>query len=343
MIQVSKKTLQRKPADPTSTSGFAVGIDIGGTNAKFGLVDPNGEIIARREVKTASLQDPTSACHRFREFADEQISQLRITKSEEVSIGVAVPGVLHMSTGLLEYVANLPDWCNFPLRDTLEKLFDGPVSVCNDANAAAYAEYSRRELTTESLALLTLGTGIGCGVVIADEPYGGDHGCGFEVGHAPIVFDDNARMCGCGKPGHLEAYVGVQAVLATAAEQFQLFGGPSTTLKSIQGSKELSPRHIAAAAEAGDEACWRTINITGRYVGLAVCQLCQTLDPAYILIGGAMTFGGNETRVGQLFLEQVIETAARYSLDQVSSRVVIEFASLGNDAGMCGIAELSRA
>ena len=258
-------------------------------------------------------------------------------------LALPFPVSLQMQTGFLEYVANLPQWCKFPLLETLDELFDGPVSICNDANAAAYAEFSRRELNDESLALLTLGTGIGCGVVIGGSPYGGDHGCGFEVGHAPIVFDDDARLCGCGKPGHLEAYVGANAVLKTAAEQFLRFGGPSSTLKSIQGDKELSPRHIAAAAEAGDEACWRTVDITGRYVGLAVCQLCQTLDPSYILIGGAMTFGGSETAIGRHFLDQVIETSARYALDQVSSRVIIEFASLGNDAGVCGIAELSRA
>ena len=343
MIQPAAPPATDSTGDPTATSGFAVGIDIGGTNTKFGFVDPNGEILARREVETRSLRDPASACRTFREFAADQIRSLDLSRNEEISIGVAVPGVLQMKTGFLEYVANLPEWCEFPLLKALEDLFTGPVAICNDANAAAFAEFSRRELNDESLALLTLGTGIGCGVVIGGNPYGGDHGCGFEVGHAPIAFDDSARICGCGKPGHLEAYVGANAVLVTAREQFALFGGPSPTLMSIQGDKDLSPRHIAAAAEAGDEACWRTVNITGRYVGLAVCQLCQTLDPSYILIGGAMTFGGNETSVGRQFLQQVIETSTRYSLDQVASRVVIEFASLGNDAGICGIAELSRA
>ena len=237
MIQAAITQNRTTPDNPTDTSGFAVGIDIGGTNTKFGFVDPNGEIVARNEVKTSSLEDPRSACNRFREFANEQVRLLGLHGGHEISIGVAVPGVLQMRTGFLEYVANLPQWCEFPLRETLDELFEGPVSICNDANAAAFAEFSRRELNSESLALLTLGTGIGCGVVIAGDPYGGDHGCGFEVGHAPVAFDDHARECGCGKPGHLEAYVGASAVLRTAEEQFRLFGGPSQTVKSIQGAE----------------------------------------------------------------------------------------------------------
>ena len=345
------RTTRIDPASPHAASqdeiavaaGYAVGIDIGGTNTKLGLVDPNGQIVVREKVKTASLEQPRNACESFRAFAAAALAEASVEPQEPIAVGVAVPGILDARTGLLEYVANLPEWREFPLRQTLQSIFEGPVAVANDANAAAFAEYARRQLTDESLALLTLGTGIGCGVVVNGHPYHGDHGCGFEVGHVPVAFGPDARMCGCDKPGHVEAYVGRSGVLRTAGELIETQGLTERLAELTDGGrKRLSPRHLAQAAESGDAIAGETIDRTADWVGVAAAILCQTLDPSYILIGGAMTFGGRGSDVGRRFLDRVIESNARVSLDSVAKRVVIDFASLGNDAGICGICELAR-
>ena len=333
-------------ASPAATdvdrpSGFAVGVDVGGTNTKLGFVDPFGVVLAREEVPTKSLKDPQEACRFFKAFADEQFAKAG-GGDGALSAGVAVPGVLDSNTGRLVYVANLPAWCDFPLLDELDRLFAGPVAVCNDANAAAVAEHSRMNLTDESLALITLGTGIGCGVVLRGEPFGGDHGCGFEIGHTPVDFSPEARVCGCGKPGHLEAYVSVRGVLKSVLQEIDLDGGESPTLKAARSGEPLAPRHVYEAAAEGDDACRRAIARVARRVGQAAALICQTLDPHAVLIGGAMTFGGNESPVGRQFLRDVQKVVRRYALDQVADEVFVGFAELGNDAGICGAAELAR-
>ena len=329
---------------PTSgeTAGYSVGIDVGGTNTKLGLVDPDGRVVIRREVPTDSLANPLAACREFRRFAVESVTEASGGSVRNVAVGVAVPGILNARTGELEYVANLPDWRRFPLRDALQAEFDGPVAVANDANAAAFAEHSVRGLSHESLALLTLGTGIGCGVVAGGRPFGGDHGCGYEIGHVAVDFQTSARRCGCDKPGHLEAYVGAAGVVLTAREQLAAGRKLSPGLDRLDRDDNLTPERIAAEAEAGDPGSIRTVELTARWVGIAASIISSTLDPAIILLGGAMTFGGADSPVGRQFLADVIETSRRHSLDHVADRVQIGFATLGNDAGICGISELAR-
>ena len=323
-------------------AGYAVGIDVGGTNTKLGLVDPNGQIVFRETVATEELSDPNAACERFAMFAADAIAACDPDAAAAVAVGVAVPGILNGPTGELDYVANLPAWRRFPLKDALEQTFNGPVAVANDANAAAFAEHSVRNLQNESLALLTLGTGIGCGVVLDGQPFSGDHGCGFEVGHVPVDFAPTARRCGCDKPGHLEAYVGAAGVILTAREQLAASPHQSPGLHRLDADNLLTPEKIASEAEAGDIGSQRTVDLTARWVGIAASLIGQTLDPAYILLGGAMTFGGASSATGRRFLAEVIASSRTYSLDHVADRVEIAFATLGNDAGICGISELAR-
>ena len=327
------------PPSPDGPPGVALGVDVGGTNTKLALLDPSGRIAAFEAVSTDSLGEPPEAVAAFRAFADRALAASGL--EGPVSAGVAVPGVLNTLTGHLVYVANLPSWCDFPLRKALRAAFEGPVAVVNDANAAAVAEHSRRNLGRRSLALLTLGTGIGCGVVLRGRPYGGDHGCGFEVGHTPVDFTDEARTCGCGRPGHLEAYAGAAGVVRTARGLIDGRGEPPA-LAVARGGEPLSPEHVFAAAERGEPLCLEVVAETARRVGLAAATLIQTLDPTVILLGGAMTFGGADSPVGRGFLRSVRQTAARYSLEVVAEQVEIDFAELGNDAGVCGAAELSR-
>ena len=313
-----------------------LGVDVGGTNTKLAVVGDCGSVFARDLISTALICDPRNACRRILEFAEEYSVQYRFE-----GIGVAAPGILDSRQGILREVVNLPKWTDFPLRDELAGLFDLPVVVANDANAAAFAEHAHRGLETDkSLALVTLGTGIGCGIVIGGQPLNGNHGCGGELGHAIVDISPDARLCGCGKSGHLEAYAGAAAVVHRAKQK--LLHGEKSSLAQRLPLEELSPHVIAEEAERRDALCQSVVEETATYVGLGISLLCQILDPSVVLLGGAMTFGGMETETGRGFLNRVRQTVRRNTLEQVGGNVVIEFASLGNDAGMLGAAMLAR-
>jgi glucokinase len=311
-----------------------LGVDVGGTNTKFAVVGDCGSVFARELIPTRLIGNPQDACRRILEFAEEYSVQYRFE-----GVGVAVPGILDSRQGVLREVANLPNWTEFRLRDELVARSGLPVVVVNDANAAAHAEHAFRELDTgTSLALVTLGTGVGCGVAIGDKTLAGDHGCGGELGHAMIDVSSDARMCGCGKPGHLEAYAGAAAVAQRAKDKL-LSGAKSSVAKRLH-LEGLNPQVIAEEAERGDALCRSVVQETATYVGLGVSLLCQIIDPSVVLLGGAMTFGGTKTETGRGFLSCVRQTVCRSTLEEVGGNVVIEFASLGNDAGALGAAIL---
>ena len=318
---------------------LAVGVDIGGTNTKLAVVDAQGGIVLRDVVPTAALSHPQEACQRIASFVEDSADRLGLSSHCIQNVGVAVPGILEPKQGVLREVANLPYWTGFPLQAELRQLFGSQVAICNDANAAAFAEFSNRNLHEESLALVTLGTGTGCGVVLNGRPFSGDGGCGGEIGHAVINCGPVARKCGCGKWGHLEAYTGAAGVLETM--RYKLDNDPDNQfLRQLQG-RPLTPELIAQEAENGHPLCLSAVDDTARFLGVGISILCQTLDPSMVLLGGAMTFGGRGTSTGRRFLDGVIESVHQNSLKQVAANVVIDFAVLGGDAGMLGAAELA--
>jgi len=318
---------------------FVVGVDIGGTNMKLAVVDSRRNIVRREVVATKDLREPQDACRRIVEFVDEFVGSGSVSRDQIRNVGVAVPGVLEPASGTLREVANLPRWTGFPIRAALQELFGEHVAVSNDANAAAFAEYSDRHLTDESLALITLGTGTGCGVVLNGQPFSGDGGCGGEIGHAVINCGPVARKCGCGQFGHLEAYTGAAGVVETM--RYKLDSSPGNQLLKQLAGQPLTPEVIAAEAERGNPLCLAAIDDTARFLGVGISILCQILNPSVVLLGGAMTFGGSQSVTGRRFLQRTTDAVRKNSLQQVAANVVLDFASLGSDAGMLGAAELA--
>ncbi|TWT79098.1 Glucokinase [Planctomycetes bacterium CA13] len=322
------------------TSSIHLGIDVGGTDVKLGLVDGNGAILAEDRTPTSGLGNPTAVFEFAHQFADQQMRAKNLAGVRLCGVGLAVPGVLDTQVSVIREVVNLQGWLGVPLKEELERVFELPSVVINDANSAAYAEHSLRGLGNHSLALVTLGTGVGCGMVIAGDPFGGDHGCAGELGHITIDFSDEALPCTCGSRGHLETYAGSGGVMNRMKSALK--DGADSSGGSISVTEITSPREIAAGAEAGDAICKRVIADTASYVGRAIGLIGQTVDPAVVLLGGAMTFGGNERRVGREFLETVRQTVQQTTLVQVGENIKIEFATLGNQAGMIGAAMVAR-
>ena len=332
-IELSLSTL-RKPATRAFMSksdslpnALYLGIDVGGTEVKLGIIDSEGEVVDLDQAATSDLVSPEKVLGFAIDFA-------KTYKESILAVGLAVPGVLDTRVSIIREVVNLDGWLGVPLLDQLSRRVSWPATVVNDANAAAYAEHSIRKLDDRSLAMLTLGTGVGCGLVVSGEPYGGDFGCAGELGHIVIDFSDDAIPCTCGSHGHLESYTGARGVVARmqaacrAADQ--------------QVDSGLTPLRIAELADAGDKIAREIIAETGVYVGRAIGMVGQVINPAVVLLGGAMTFGGDSSEVGQLFLKAVCESVQQTTLTQVSGNMQIEFARLGNRAGVIGAAMVAR-
>jgi glucokinase len=321
---------------------FFVGVDVGGTNIKIGLVDDLGRTLVYRRIPTQAGDGPEVATKRMGQSVREMVSEAGLTLPYVARVGLGTPGTMNVASGLLIHPHNLPGWHDFPIRDRLSHHAGLRVTYANDANAAAYGEYwvgSGREF--HSLVLLTLGTGIGGGIIIGDLVVAGEHYHGAECGHMIIDFNDDARQCGCGQSGHLEAYASATAVVKRIEEGLAA-GRKSSIAGQIQKGIPLTPVLLADEAAAGDSFALEIVMDTARYVGVGIVSLMHTIDPSGALLGGAMTFGGHATDLGRRFLARVREEVRRRALPVPAEETVIDFASLGADAGYIGAAGMAR-
>ena len=321
---------------------FFVGVDLGGTNVKAGVVDDLGRAMSWLTLPTNSSTGPEDAVRRMGLAVKQATAEAGLTANDIARVGLGSPGTMDIPTGMLLEPPNLPGWENFPLRGRLEHHCGYEVTFANDANAAAYGEFwvgSGRELT--SMVLFTLGTGVGGGIVIGDVVVEGHHSTGAECGHIIIDFSPQARLCPCGQPGHLEAYCSAIAVLKRTEEALAE-GRPTSLRKRISDGSALTTVLLADEAAAGDLLAEAIIVETARYFCIGVTSLMHVIDPQGVVIGGAMTFGGNETAVGRKFLAEVRAEVGRRAFPVLAASTSIEYARLGGDAGFIGAAGLAR-
>ena len=311
-------------------------IDLGGTSIKLGLFRGR-ELVERDQISTDDFASPTQAFLSAKSFVSRSLASASRTLDDLHAIGLAMAGVLDQDAALLQETANLRRWHGVDFRRELSSVFAKPVAVLNDANAAALAESVFGEHPSDSLALLTLGTGVGGGIIVDGRPLFGKHHCGGEIGHVAIEFGNDARDCGCGQPGHLEAYAGAAGVVRTARELLSRSGRPSL----LEDHESLTPRDITVAAGQDDAIALEVIDRTAVSLGRAVAMLAQIADPSVVLLGGAMTFGGRDTVTGNRFLESIRNEVSRLTLVQIAKQLHVNFATLENDAGVFGAAHFA--
>jgi glucokinase len=317
---------------------FFAGIDLGGTNIKVGVVDNRGRPMSWLSIPTEVEKGPEDAARRMGEAVRAAVREAGLDLSAVARVGLGSPGGMDIPKGTLTTVINLTGWDTFPIRDRVSHHCGLPVTFENDANAAAYGEYwvgSGRDFP--SMVLLTLGTGIGCGIIIGDLVVQGAHSHGGEAGHVIVDPRDDARMCGCGWRGHLEAYASATAVIKRTREALDA-GRSSSISKQLAAGAELTPKLVAEEAAAGDELSLEIILETARWLGIGVVDVMHVVDPAVVLFGGAMTFGGRPSDLGRRFLAQVDEVVRRLARPVLAKETVIDFATLGGDAGFIGAA-----
>ncbi len=335
-MPATRQLITRQTAQPP----FFVGVDLGGTNIKVGLVDDRGQSLAYLSVPTQVEEGPEAGTKRMGHTVLEVIKQAGLAPSDIVRVGLGSPGTMDVPAGMLLELVNLRGWVNFPIRDRLTHHCGLPVTLANDASAAAYGEFwigSGSQF--KSMVMFTLGTGIGCGIIVNGVSIDGQHSHGAECGHIPIDFHDNARLCGCGQPGHLEAYASATAVVKRTIDALE--AGMKTSLNAhMERGAQLTPQLIGEEAEGDDPLALEIVMDTARYLAVGIVTLMHTIDPDGVLLGGAMTFGGNKSTLGRRFLERIREEVRRRAFPIPAAQTTIDYATLGGDAGYIGAAGL---
>lgn len=318
------------------------GVDLGGTNIKAGLVDDRGRTVAFHTESTHAARGPEDTAARMGRSVHTLCDLAGIGIDDVARVGLGTPGPQDIPTGVIIRAGNLPGWDGFPVRDRVALHSGREVTFANDANAAAYGEFwvgSARDFS--SLVLLTLGTGVGGGIIIGDLSVDGAHSHGSECGHIIVDSSETARMCPCGQPGHLEAYASATALKARAQESLRA-DGTSGLARAVAAGEELTPILIAREAGAGDRVAMELVMDAARWLGIGIVTLMHTIDPEAVVIGGAMTFGGEEAAVGKAFIDRVRQEVRSRTFPTLAEKTPIRYASLGGDAGYIGAAGLAR-
>lgn len=319
-----------------------IGIDIGGSSIKVGVVSGEGHIVAKQASPAYIDAGREAGLEILFDTVERAVDESGLGWEQIAAIGVAAPGTMDIPAGIVFHPFNLPGWENLPIRDIVAERVGRPAILQNDANAAAYGEYwvgTARE--AGSLMFWTLGTGIGGGIVIDGRILEGAHSHGGECGHIIIQMDGGVPS-EHGIHGSLELYAGAKALLrrcdAALAE-----GKQSLIRGRLAEGEELSPMLIADCAEQGDELAESLVMETARYMAIGTVNIMHTLNPEMVLFGGAMTFGQHETALGRKFLAKVREEVSCRTFPILRERTRIDYASLGNDAGIIGAAGCAMA
>lgn len=333
----------KQPIIPLSQAHHPLylGIDVGGTGIKIGLVDDHGDTLAYTSIDTLEPRGPADAMQRVVEATNTMLAEVDVKLSDLVRVGLGTPGSQDIPKGMLIAPPNHPHWHNFPIVKCLEDLIGLPVSFANDANAAAWGEFwvgtGERH---SSMILLTLGTGVGGGIIIDNQLVVGANSFGGECGHLIIDPSPDARLCvwGGGR-GHLEAYASASAVASIAKEKL-LMGAVSLLGGDIPS---VTSKRIFEAASSGDAFAKSIIESTAEYLAIGIATMVHMVDPGLVVLGGAMNFGGDASPVGRHFLDTVRKLFRERSFEYVANGTEIDFATLGGDAGYLGAAGIARA
>lgn len=310
---------------------YTVGVDVGGTKISAGLVAEGGHLVARDRTESPAKDPAAIVC------TIGSLVRSIVGTHEVEAVGVCAAGFVDKQRAIVVFAPNLA-WRDEPLKEHLQQELDLPVVVENDANAAAWGEFTfGAGEDVEDLLMLTIGTGVGGGVVIDGELVRGGFGMGGEVGHIQMV--PNGVKCGCGNLGCLESYGSGTALVRVARERALENPTAARHLVELAGGDVAKIRGplITQAARAGDPFAIERLTELGDWIGQGVATLTAVLDPNVVVIGGGVS------EAGPLLLDP-IRTSFENHVTVRSHRPMLEVrqAQLGNSGGMVGVADLAR-
>jgi glucokinase len=309
---------------------YAIGVDLGGTNIKIGIVTDKGKLIKKTSIKTEAEAGPKKVISNIQKGIEEILIQ---NKYKIQGIGIGCPGVVSTKKGIVENAPNLPGWKNIKLGPIIKNKFDYKVHLENDANAAAIGELifgAGKKL--DSFIMVTLGTGVGGGIVFNKKIFRGEFGAAGEIGH--ISIDVNGPKCNCGSTGCIEAYAGNSYLKEQIRSELKNYPD-SKVWKLIQDDlTKVSPRIIQAACEKHDAYARFVIERMGKQLGAALASLSNLLDISTFIIGGGVA------GFGKPLFDSTRNTIAQRVLLPLRQRVLVIPAMLQNEAGIKGASSL---
>lgn len=305
---------------------YCFGVDIGGTTVKLGLFKTNGELLDKWEIPTRTEDRGERILPDIAETLEQKMEEKGISHADMSGVGIGIPAPVD-ARGIVQNTANL-GWGYKEVRRELEELVGMKVAVGNDANVAALGEmWLGAGKGQMNMVMVTLGTGVGGGIIVNGQPLAGAHGAGGEIGHL-CVNEKETEHCGCGNCGCLEQYASATGIARLARIRLAADNKPS----SLRG-KHISAKTVFDALKEGDQVAEEIVEEFGRYLGYAMANLAAVTDPSVIVIGGGVSKAG-EILLG--YVEKYFKEKAFFA----NRDTQFVLAELGNDAGICGAAKL---
>lgn len=305
---------------------YCFGVDVGGTTIKMGLFDVEGNVLDKWEIKTRTENGGENVLPDIAKAVEDKMSEKGIAKDDVAGVGVGVPGPVD-SKGIVHRCVNL-GWDVFNVNEKLSSILDMPVMAGNDANVAALGEmWKGGGQGFDSLVVVTLGTGVGGGIIIDGKLLAGSTGAGGEIGH--IHVDDNEPdVCGCGNKGCLEQYASATGIVRLANRRLE-----NNTDQTVLVKGECSAKDVWDAVKAGDKVAIDVAEQFGKYLGEGLAAIAGVVNPEAFVIGGGVSKAGD-------VLLSYVEKNYKPVVFHASRDVKFTLATLGNDAGIFGAAKL---
>ena len=313
-----------------------IGVDLGGTKIKVGIVNEEGQIIGSGIINTDPSHNDKIIMRDMTKEIDRLIKQEGLQIQDIKSIGIGVPGLVDYEKGSIIYCTNL-SWYNVEAVSYLKDHFNIPVYIENDATVAAYAEslFGSTKEAKDSV-FLTIGTGIGGGIIINKQIIRGAHGAGSEIGH--MVIGENFYDCNCGRNGCFETLASATAMIKYALYKMDA-DYPNSSLKELfEKNGQLEAKDIFDQEAQGDALAIETVHRTAKYMAIGIANIYNILDPEIIAIGGGVS------KAGDSFFDLIRSKVSKMTLvsnDSIDYGKIVR-AELGNDAGIVGAAFLSK-
>ena len=306
---------------------YAFGIDVGGTTCKIGFFETSGKLIDKWEIKTNTENNGAAILSDIAQAVDNKLAQEGISKDDVQGVGIGVPGPVK-SNGVVNRCVNL-GWGIVNVEEELGNLTGLKVKAGNDANVAALGEmWQGAAKGCKDVIMVTLGTGVGGGIIVDGKVVAGFNGAGGEIGHALVVRDE-AEKCNCGNHGCLEQYASATGIVRVAGRMLAASDDDST-LRELQN---ITAKDVLDAFKAGDAVAVRVMEYVGDLLGGAIAGFATVADPEAIVIGGGVS------KAGQPLIDCIEKYYQRYAFPSCKETPIV-LATLGNDAGIYGAAKM---
>lgn len=312
-----------------------IGVDLGGTKIAVGIVTKEGKILLQRNSPTKAKRGAKEVINDIVKLIKELIVELNMKEKDVLGIGIGVPGPTDNNTGYVIQCVNL-GWVNVPLRSMINEQLNIPVQIDNDASLAALAEHEIGSLKDiDSGVLLTLGTGIGGGIILKGNLLTGSHGVVCELGHT--IVGENFYDCSCGRNGCLETFASATALIKYTKKIIKESNTSTIILDKLNGNLELlDAKIIFDAAKEGDFIAIKAIERFAKYLAIGISNLINILDPEMISIGGGVS------KAGEYLMDLIRSYLYKYKAFKNVEIANINLAKLGNEAGIVGAAMLCK-